>query len=99
MRDIEQIRDFFRKKHNIDIEITCVYETKTQVMKKIGYRYLITFWTNEDIFIKNIYCDDIYTTYAEAFNAAINKITMHVNNENRYYTTSTFNKINYKYVD
>lgn len=99
MKDIEQIRDFFRKTHNIDIEISCVYETENHAMKKIGYRYLITFWTNENIFIKNVYCDDVYTTYIEAFNAAINKITMHLNNKTMYYTTSTFNKIIYKYVD
>jgi len=99
MRDIEQIRDFFRKKHNIDIEISCVYETENQAMKKVGYRYLITFWTNKNIFIKNIYCDDVYTTYTEAFNEAINKITTLVNNKTMYYTNSTFNKITYKYVD
>ena len=61
------------REQNIDVEISCVFTNKPKGQVKIGYRYLISIWDENNVMIKNIYNDDVYSSFEDAQNAAIER--------------------------
>lgn len=61
------------REQNIDVEISCVFACRPEGQVKIGYRYLISTWDENNVMIKNLYTDDVYNSFESAQIAAITR--------------------------
>lgn len=68
-----QLRRELLRQNNIDIEITVVGTADGNgKWKRTGeYRYIVSVWDDSDLLKKNIYSDNMYNSYNDAENAAI----------------------------
>lgn len=68
-----QLRRELLRQNNIDIEITVVgIGDGNGKWKRTGeYRYIVSVWDDSDLLKKNIYSDNMYNSYNDAENAAI----------------------------